>query len=158
MARLLNLASSARAFEKFGVSGFADWTILMALRSRSSGMTDRHVMVTIGMSIKRFGRLLDRLVQAGLIGVSEQNSSRLLSITPSGEQMLETMNASLEALLALFPGRDQLFYTSRKIRALCRMYDGGQPRKKRSASASIDPVDLAVQLKIAVSGPIPPNS
>ena len=48
MARFLNLTSTARVFEEFGVSGFADWTILMALGFEPQGMSERQLLVTIG--------------------------------------------------------------------------------------------------------------
>ncbi len=131
MARFLNLTSTARVFEEFGVSGFADWTILMALGFEPQGMSERQLLVTIGMSVKRLQRLSGRLVQVGLVEVVEQSNVPTFSITPSGEKMLETMNASLQAALALFPRRHELYYASRKVRLITRMYDGMQPRKKR---------------------------
>ena len=83
------------------------------------------------MSVKRLQRLSGRLVQVGLVEVVEQSNVPTFSITPSGEKMLETMNASLQAALALFPRRHELYYASRKVRLITRMYDGMQPRKKR---------------------------
>lgn len=132
MARFLNLTSSAQVFEQFGVTGFADWTILMTLAVEPEGMTERQLFRMIRMNQKRVRRITERLAQEGHLRLVERNNAPLISITTTGEQRLKAINARLEPLLSLFSQRNRLefFRVGKRVRTLARMYDRAPPEKK----------------------------
>lgn len=132
MARFLNMTSSAHVFEQFGVTGFADWAILMTLGFEPEGLTERQLFRMIGMGQKRVRRITERLAQEGHVRVIERNDAPWISITTSGNQRLKTMNARLDPLLSLFSQRHRMefFRIGKRVRTLARMYDRAPSEKK----------------------------
>lgn len=57
MVRFLSLTSADEAFSRNGVSGLADWTILMALTLEPPGVTDRQITRIMGANYKRIQRM-----------------------------------------------------------------------------------------------------
>lgn len=125
MTRFLDMTSSAPMFEQFGVTALADWTLLMVLRFEPQGLTGREVFRIIGMRMKRFRQLTDRLVREGLVRIEEKNKLSSVVITPSGEERLKVMNANLELVLAEFSKKHpkDVSRIGKRLRTLSRMYD-----------------------------------
>lgn len=134
MVRFLSQTSSADLFARHGLSGLADWTILMTLVFEPPGMTDRHITRIMGANFKRVQKLTQALAAAELIRLTPVGvkGKCKVEITAAGQARLEETNAALEPLLKWFTQRHRfrLMFVARHIRVLSRMHDDRPARRK----------------------------
>ena len=133
MVRFLSETSSAELFVRHGLSGLADWTILMTLAFEPPGVTDRQITRIMGARYKRVQRLTQSLAESGLVSLRQVGTRGMhaVEITATGLARLQETNRALEEMLKWFTRRHRLRLMSaaRSIRLLSRIYD--QPSVKK---------------------------
>jgi DNA-binding MarR family transcriptional regulator len=134
MSRFLAMLAGSPVFKESSKDknlGLADWLSLHSIAMDNKGTTVRQLSRALGITTERQQQIIATLVAAGVVTLREEDGKRKYVASPSGEQCILEMNASLDALLATSKARS-VSRMGRNLRGLSRSFAGsGEGKSKK---------------------------